>query len=127
MPHQCVRCGEIYPNDSQYILKGCPCGSKFYFFVRKENLEQAKEIQINLTVKEKDEIEKEVLDILEEKGRKGDQPVVLDFEAIRVIKPGKFELDLIKLFKGDPVVFKMGEGKYMIDVSSAMSNSLKRK
>jgi len=43
-------------------------------------------------------------------------PVVLDIEAIRVLKPGKYELDLVHLFKNEPLVFKLEEGKYMIDL-----------
>jgi predicted nucleic acid-binding Zn-ribbon protein len=42
---------------------------------------------------------------------------VLDLESIRVPEPGKFELDLMQLFnKENPVVFKLAEGKYVIDV-----------
>jgi predicted nucleic acid-binding Zn-ribbon protein len=41
---------------------------------------------------------------------------VLDLEAIRVKKPGQYELDLVHLFKGEPLVFKLEDGKYMIDL-----------
>ena len=44
------------------------------------------------------------------------EPVVLDIEAIRVLKPGKYELDLVHLFKNEPLIFKLEEGKYMIDI-----------
>ncbi|MBS3143917.1 hypothetical protein J4446_03535, partial [Candidatus Woesearchaeota archaeon] len=32
MPHQCVRCGNMYEDGSEEILKGCSCGSRFFFF-----------------------------------------------------------------------------------------------
>jgi len=45
-----------------------------------------------------------------------DSPVILDFESIRVLKPGKYELDLVQLFQKNPLIFKLDDGKYIIDV-----------
>mgnify|MGYP001578486892 FL=1 len=47
-----------------------------------------------------------------------EKPVILEFESINVKKPGKFEIDLTKLFKRSPVIYKLEEGKYIIDVAS---------
>jgi len=44
------------------------------------------------------------------------RPVILDLETIRVLKPGKYELDVVKLFKGDSLVYKIEDGKYIIDL-----------
>ena len=45
-------------------------------------------------------------------------PVILDIESIRVIGPGKYEIDVVNLFNKDrPIIFKLGEGKYIIDLS----------
>ncbi|MFQ5475197.1 MAG: Zn-ribbon containing protein, partial [Candidatus Nanoarchaeia archaeon] len=57
MPHQCVRCNTFYDNGSSEILKGCKCGSRLFFFIRKEALEKAKKVTEDLTVKEKKQIE----------------------------------------------------------------------
>ena len=128
MPHQCVRCGTFYDDGSVQILKGCPCGAKLFFYVSKEKLEKAKQATEQLTKDEKKEIEHEVLQILDEKiDQKPDTPVILDFEAIKVLKPGKFELDLIKLFKNEPVVFKLEDGKYIIDLTTAFRSGRKQK
>lgn len=118
MPHQCVRCGTFYDDGAQEILSGCKCGAKLFFYVRKEKLEKAKEIAENLTKSEKKKIEKDVYEIM---GREEEEkPVVLDLESIRVLKPGKFELDLVHLFnKKDPLVFKLEEGKYIIDLAES--------
>jgi len=43
---------------------------------------------------------------------------VLELENIRVLKPGKYELDLVDLFKGKPLVYKLADGKYVIDLVS---------
>ncbi|MFP4402833.1 MAG: Zn-ribbon domain-containing protein [Candidatus Woesearchaeota archaeon] len=119
MPHQCVRCGTVYDDGSKAILSGCSCGAKLFFFVKKKNIEEAKEAVENLTTKDKKQIEKDVLDIVGVK-EENDNAVILDFESIRILKPGKFEVDLVSLFKKDkPLVYKLEEGKYVIDLAQS--------
>jgi len=127
MPHQCVRCGTLYDDGSEQILKGCSCGAKLFFFVKKESLKKAENIAKKLTPEEKRQIEIDVLELVEEERTKEDQPIILDFESINVVEPGKFELDLVHLFRKDPLVFKVGEGKYVIDLASAFSKRKKSK
>jgi predicted nucleic acid-binding Zn-ribbon protein len=115
MPHQCVRCNAFYEDGDETILKGCDCGGKLFFYIKKDKLEEVKNKTAKLTKKDKEEIEKDVFDLVGSEVDKSD-PVVLDLEAIRVLKPGKYELDLVHLFKNDPIVFKLEEGKYMIDL-----------
>ena len=117
MPHQCVRCGTIYDDGASEILKGCACSGRLFFYIKKEKLEEAQKItqSVKLTTKEKEQIEQDVFDLVGSDIDK-DKPVVLDLEAIRVLKPGKYELDLVHLFKGEPLIFKLEEGKYMIDI-----------
>ena len=51
-------------------------------------------------------------------------PVVLDIESVRVLKPGKFEIDLVHLFnKKNPLVYKLEEGKYIIDIAETFKRS----
>jgi len=118
MPHQCVRCNALYEDGAKEILSGCSeCNGKLFFFIKKSKLEQLKKTQeeVHLTKKDQDQIEKDVRDLVGDK-ISPDEPVVLDFESIKVRKPGQYELDLVHLFKGDPLVFKLEEGKYMIDL-----------
>lgn len=117
MPHQCVRCGTFYDDGASEILKGCKCSGKLFFFIKKENFEKSKEIisNVQLSEKEKDQIENDVFDLVGVDKSKG-EPVILDLESIKIKKPGQYELDLVHLFKGDPLIFKLEEGKYMIDV-----------
>ena len=117
MPHQCVKCSRIIPVGSKEILEGCnDCGSRFFFYVREEQLEKLKQTQIEIPEIEKDRIERDIRDIDGIKDE--DAPVILDFESIREIGEGKFELDLSKLFnKKRPLVYKLEEGKYMIDLA----------
>ncbi len=115
--HQCVKCAAIYDDGTNNILKGCPqCGGKFFFFIKKEALHKIQEVTKNLTLEDRKQIEgdvKDIIGILDE-----DTPVILDLASVNVLKPGKFELDLVRLFKGDPLVYKLDEGKYIIDVAA---------
>jgi predicted nucleic acid-binding Zn-ribbon protein len=117
MPHQCVRCGKFYDDASKEILKGCNCGGKLFFFIKKEKFEKAKEVidTAKLSEKEKDQIEDDVFDLVGV-NKDSEEPVILDLESIKIKKPGQYELDLVHLFKGDPLIFKLEDGKYMIDV-----------
>ena|SRR3989344_7736964 len=117
MPNQCVKCGTMYEDASNELLKGCSkCGGKFFFFVRKETLEKIKQLTVSLTSNERTEIEEDIKDLIEIEDI--DRPVILDIESIRILKPGQYEIDLVDLFKGKPLVYKLEEGKYFIDLAS---------
>lgn len=118
MPHQCIKCGKIYADGSKELLKGCECSGKFFFFIKKDKLEEVKEKVEELSEEEKNQIERDVREIVGG-GIEEEAPVILDLESVRVLKPGKFELDLKNLFGGEPVVYKMADGKYIIDVASS--------
>tara|TARA_Y100000310_G_C20325113_1_gene642595 strand:- start:202 stop:591 length:390 start_codon:yes stop_codon:yes gene_type:complete len=124
MPHQCVRCGKLYPAGCKELLQGCNCGSRFFFFVKESSIEKAKEVTKNLSKKEKDQMEKDVLEIVGSPDK--EQPVILDFESIKITSPGKYEIDLIDLFKGKPLVYKLSEGKYVIDIVSTFESKNKK-
>ena len=120
MPHQCVRCNTKYSDGSKELLKGCSCGGKFFFYFKKEEVKEAKELVLDLTDDEKDQMEKDVMEMIgiEEE----DKPVVLNLESIRVLKPGKYQLDVVELFKGKPSVYRIEDGKYIIDLHSTFKN-----
>jgi len=127
MPHQCVRCSTFYDDGSQELLKGCDCGGKLFFFIKKEKMDDMKKIteESKLSQEEKIQIEADIFDLVGSEIDK-DQPVILDLEAIRILRPGKYELDLIHLFKKEPLIFKLEDGKYMIDLVQSFDN-FKRK
>ena len=123
MPHQCVRCSKMYDDGSDAILKGCSCGSRFFFYMKKEAIKVAKEMTSKLTVEDKQQLEQDALEFIGEE-ETPEHPVVLDLESIRMLQPGKFEIDLIDLFKGKPLVYKLAEGKYIIDIASTFKGNL---
>ncbi len=127
MPHQCVKCGALYGDASEAIIKGCKdCESKLFFYVKQDYLDKAKERTSNLTKVEKNQIEKDVYDIIGDEIDK-DIPVVLDIESINIIKPGKYELDLVNLFKKkQPLIYKLEDGKYVVDIMESFSKFSKK-
>ncbi len=123
MPHQCVHCSKIIEVGSKEILDGCSkCGSRFFFYIRDEMVKKMQEEKTvplqEFTQVEKDKVESDVRQIL--KVEDEELPVILDIESVRVVSPGKFEIDLVSLLNRKPLVFKLQEGKYMIDVESSL-------
>lgn len=92
-----------------------------FFYVKKEKLEDAKrEVEsLKLTKKQKEQIEDDIFDIIGHRDE-ADQPVILDLESIKILKPGQYELDLVNLFKKKrPLIYKLEDGKYMIDLAES--------
>ena len=128
MPNQCTKCGKVYPDAAEEILAGCECGARFFYYIKQEKLdeiEQGKRNEVHTVISElnkadKVQIEKDIRDItgMEEEP---DKPVILDLESVKVIKPGKFEIDIVNLFnKKRPLIYKLEEGKYIIDLASTL-------
>ena len=125
MPNQCVHCSKMYEDDAEELLKGCSkCGSKFFFYINEEKMNKIKATEENalasdLSSKEKKQIEQDVRDIV---GIEDEEtPIILDFESVKIIKPGKYLLDIGNLFsKKRPLVYKLEDGKYIIDLASQM-------
>jgi hypothetical protein len=125
MPHQCVRCSKIYDDGANELLKGCPCGGRLFFYIRQEKLDAAKKFVLpDLTEGQREQVEKDVLKLIG--SEEEETPVVLDFESVRILEPGKYQIDLVQLFKGEPLIFKLEEGKYVIDLVETFQ-SLRRK
>ena len=72
-----------------------------------------------LSSMEKRQIE---LDVREIAGVENEEtPVFLDFESVKVMKPGKYLIDLTKLFTSSkPRVYQIEDGKYIVDLAAAL-------
>jgi hypothetical protein len=123
MPHQCVRCGNLYEDGQIDIVSGCNCGAKMFYYIRPEKFKKLKEKAVSDATKKslkdeaREDIEQEVYDLI---GNDIDRekPVILDLAAIEVLQPGKYNLDLVKLFKStEPFIIKLEEGKYYVDLA----------
>ena len=120
MPHQCVHCGKIIESGSKEIFEGCDnCKSRFFFYIRDDQMPKLNEdVGIELGNLDKKQVEKDVRSIL---GIEEDEkPVILDIESVRVSGPGKWEIDVVSLLNRKPIVIKLAEGKYVIDLESSL-------
>lgn len=144
MPNQCIHCSEVYPDGAKQALEGCTkCGSRFFFFMSnekynkilsaraskeqikpdevQENNQQSETISIldELTSEDKKNIEQDVREIMGVEDI--DAPVILDLETVKITSPGKYLLDIPNLFsKKRPLVYKLEDGKYVIDLASSI-------
>jgi hypothetical protein len=105
MPHQCTKCGKQYPDGDMRILSGCECGNNKFLYVPKAKLveEEIKEV-----VKEEiKEIEKQASD--------------LGIASVKILEPGKYEINLDRLFKSKEIIIALQEdGKYVIHLPSLL-------
>jgi len=127
--HECVHCGKIYPDASEELLKGCSCGGKFFYYIKQEKIDEielgksneVQEVKKELEKSDKEQIEKDIRDITGLK-EEPEKPVILDLESVKVIRPGKFEIDVVNLFnKRRPLIYKLEEGKYIIDLAASLN------
>ncbi len=112
----------MYNDGSSELLTGCKkCNSKFFFYIKEDKLKQInseKAVELQLSTSEKKQIEEDVREIAGIENE--ESPVFLDFESVSVIKPGKYMIDVTKLFSKDkPRVYKLEDGKYIVDLSSS--------
>ena len=126
MPHQCTHCSTIFPDAAPELLTGCACGSKFFYYIRQAKYDEVKNqsraVMAELTKADKKQIEKDIRE-LTGLDKEPETPVILDLESIKVLRPGKFEIDIVNLFsKNRPVIYKFGEGKYIIDLESSFKS-----
>lgn len=121
MPHRCVHCSKTYDDGAREILHGCSCGSKFFFYLTPEKLAKLQQVPVEplpLSIEEKQQIEHDVREIIGAE-QSEEVPIVLDFESVKILKPGKYMIDLHNLFnKERPLVYTLEEGKYFIDLGA---------
>ena len=86
-------------------------------------MERIKENPVEIPQEEKKTVEKDIREmagITDEKA-----PVILDLESIRAVGSGKFEIDVVNLFRKDrPLIYKLEEGKYIIDLASTLGKGV---
>jgi len=120
MPYQCVHCSKIYEKAGKQLMEGCDdCKNNFFFYIKDEQFKKVKEEPkvIDIPKKEKKKIEKDIREMAGIQDEKS--PVILDIESIRISGEGKYEIDIVSLFsKKKPIIYKIEEGKYMIDLTS---------
>ncbi len=134
MPHRCLGCGKRFEDGSKEILEGCPkCSGEKFLFVQEEiekKFENPQEVDLEKIKKQKKkrqekhkekqkhkEIQKEKK---EKKQQKQDKNTVYkklgeQFEGVKIIEPGSYELNLTKLYERDEKIIALEEdGRYRV-------------
>ncbi len=123
MPHKCTKCGKIYDEGAEEIIKrGCECGNRFFFYFRKVDdkyksesdvIKKVFESKRMLEVEKAEEFLKNELN--EEKIEK--------LWNIRV-KDGVYEIDLSSLLNKEPIIVAGDDGTFLLSLSSIFESKL---
>jgi len=127
MPHKCARCGTIYDDNSAELIDGCSCGARVFLYLKEKPGRSEEEAIKELKIKEVGGEDLKRLDRefgmnLEKSGR----TIHLDLENLHQIDKGRYRIDVKSLMKGDPLIMKVGDGVYYIDIIDAMSKGRKK-
>ena len=115
MPHRCMNCGEIYPDDSDKLIDGCECGSSLFMY---EN-----EIDEEGLDEEDEEVVKEVEEMVAEGVEEKDNiKFEFDIDSISVEEEGVYTINVTRLLKEMPLVIQKEDGVYHIHLPSAFSS-----
>ena len=127
MPHKCARCGTIYDDNSPELIDGCSCGARVFLYLKEKPGRSEEDTIRELEIKEIGGEDLERLD--REFGmdlKKAGRTIHLDLENLHQVEQGRYRINIKSLMKGDPLIMKVGEGVYYIDVIDAMSKGRKK-
>jgi len=117
--HKCIRCGMVYEDNDNSIMKGCPnCGSLFFLFIKnKEQEKEAEEIKERLEER-KTSLEKEIERQIKEKKKEIRKKGKFGIETIRIPREGVYEINIKGLMQDKPLIV-LEKGKiYLIHLPS---------
>jgi len=133
MPHICTRCKtrlEAAPG----LAPRCPiCGGTRFVFESPRKAEATAIVPEPVTETKQGETfpDKESIDLPPENSTTTDEPedplTTESIESIRIVEPGKYDLNLAKLAESDDRVIQIGkDGNYRLDLHSMISAQKKR-
>ena len=120
MPHSCVKCNQILPDQSETILNGCSCGSRIFYFVKTDapfapikfkTEEKTNAGEVTQEQDSKIQVPEQLIELSKNK------VIVIDQdgpENIKVLEPGSYELNVAALLKGEPVILKTDADVYYV-------------
>jgi predicted nucleic acid-binding Zn-ribbon protein len=147
MPHKCVRCGKVYPNNSSQLLKGCQCGTRIFIYLQNEDVSISEALESGLEavvssgrVQELAKSQPVSIEMVSGGGKAsgksaaGDTAEMAEYlgaqsgasgqfreqpaENITVLDRGEYELDLASIMRGDPLVVRSQNGIYYLKIPS---------
>lgn len=122
MPHECVKCGKLYPDSSPEVLEGCEnCGGRKFIYVATGR--KRRKIPEKVPAAEPQPEQREKPAGVQDRRR----DIYSGLESIRIVSPGTYELNIEKLAQSDErVVGFSNEGSYGVDLLSMMKSKKKR-
>ncbi len=142
MPHACTECGRTFADGSQEMLDGCPeCGgNKFRFQPADSPTEDDAQASARRDVIDEDVVSASAVGSTpapsgqETTAPETDRaPRDLDelraeldsqFESIKILEPGQYELNLMGLYDRETYIISLQEdGRYVIDVPESWHGS----
>jgi uncharacterized protein len=127
MPHRCAGCKTLFP-DVEQLKDGCPvCGSGKFIFVTGKNLkDQTVHTGIDESVKTRQE-KKRKNNYQKEKTDPEENQDPASIESIRILEPGRYDLNLSRLAESDDRVVRIGsEDSYRLDLNSMIRQKRKK-
>ncbi len=124
MPHQCLKCGEIYEDGSKYVLEGCPkCGGRIFLYTKKPLPDRTRKKILKKIENEEISFEGEKFEEIMEEIERRRQEAIKEalkqkerVESIKVEDVGEYEINLERLIEGGIIVEK--DGTYFIYLPS---------
>jgi len=125
MPHRCAGCKTLFP-DARHLRDGCPvCGSGKFVYENGRRSTPAETPPKPTSKTPEPEIEgKKVQTDCEKETQNQDFDSI---ESIRILEPGRYDLNLSRLAESDDRVVRMGtEDSYRLDLHSMIRRKKKK-
>lgn len=136
MPHECTECSKEFPDGSKEMLGGCPaCGGKKFQYIPKTGIRSTSSQGNTTEAADHDRVASSTGDGSVKPDETVDSPPPTDlaelrerldsqFESIKIVEPGQYELNLMELYDRETYVISLQEdGRYVIDVPEAWRNA----
>ncbi|HJJ89794.1 MAG TPA: Zn-ribbon domain-containing protein [Methanocorpusculum sp.] len=126
MPHKCTQCGREFRDGSVEILRGCPsCGGKKFLYVS-EDVRNSDILEEKSIADIAHETKQEILEIREQVPASKPTDILERVESVRIVSPGKYELNLERLAMSQDIIIGVADGKYMLDLPSMSKKKQKK-
>ncbi|HJJ88697.1 MAG TPA: Zn-ribbon domain-containing protein [Methanocorpusculum sp.] len=126
MPHKCTQCGREFRDGSVEILRGCPsCGGKKFLYVS-EGVRNSDILEEKSIADIAHETKQEILEIREQVPASKPTDILERVESVRIVSPGKYELNLERLAMSQDIIIGVADGKYMLDLPSMSKKKQKK-
>ena len=126
MPHKCTQCGREFRDGSVEILRGCPsCGGKKFLYVS-DRVRNADVLEEKSIADIAQETKQEVFEVRNQGLASRPTDILERVESVRIVSPGKYELNLERLAKSQDIIIGVDDGMYMLDLPSMSKKKQKK-